>query len=91
MASKAEAEGPAGSNAILAALAASAFSAGVTLFVSELLRIASAELRERVFAPRVTHRREQKRGEEVRGALPFPAWGFRHASRLTRDAVRRST
>ena len=89
MASKAEAEGPAGSSAILAALAASAFSAGITLFVSELLRIASAELRERVFTPRVTHRREQKRGEEVRGAPAAPCLGF--SARLTRDAVRRST
>ena len=88
MASKAEAEGPAGSNAILAALAASAFSAGITLFVSELLRIASAELRERVFAPRVTHRREQKRGEEVRRPAA-PRLGF--SASLTCDAVRRST
>ena len=81
MTSKAEAEGPAGSSAILAALAASAFSAGITLFVSELLRIASAELRERVFAPRVTHRREQKRGEEVRGAPSAHAWVFRRTRR----------
>ena len=84
MTSKAEAEGPAGSSAILAALAASAFSAGITLFVSELLRIASAELRERVFTPRVTHRREQKRGEEVRGAPSCArTWVFCCASRTT--------
>lgn len=66
MASKGEAASPAGSSAILAALASSAFAAGVTLFVSELLRVSSQELRERVFTPRVTRRLEQKRGEEVR-------------------------
>ena len=76
MASKAEAEGPAGSSAILAALASSALAAGITLFASELLRIASAELRERVFTPRVTHRREGKRGEEVRRCCLGVRLGF---------------
>jgi hypothetical protein len=73
MASKGEAASPAGSSAILAALASSALAAGVTLFVSELLRVSSQELRERVFTPRVTRRLEQKRGEEVRCSA---AWDF---------------
>jgi hypothetical protein len=77
MASKGEAASPAGSSAILAALASSAFAAGATLFVSELLRVSSQELRERVFTPRVTRRLEHKRGEEVRAAWDFSRRLFR--------------
>jgi len=71
MASKGEAASPAGSSAILAALASSALVAGITLFASELFRISSPELRERIFTPRVTRRLQQKRGDEARG--PFAA------------------
>lgn len=87
MASKGEAASPAGSSAILAALASSAFAAGATLFVSELLRVSSQELRERVFTPRVTRRLEHKRGEEVRCCLglfaPPPRLGRPRAARLS--------
>jgi hypothetical protein len=63
--SPAVAASPAGASAILAALASSALAAAISLFFSELLRISSAELRERVFAPRVT-RRLMKRREQAR-------------------------
>ena len=55
---------PAGASAILAALGSSALVACIIVFASELLRISSTELRERVFTPRVT-RRLLKRREQA--------------------------
>ncbi len=67
MTSKAEADQPPGSSAILAALATAVVSSGILLLFSELLRIASSELRYRVFAPRVTRRLQAR--HEAGGAL----------------------
>ena len=54
-------EATAGSGAVLAALATAVFSASILLLISELIRISSAELRERVFAPRVARRLQRRR------------------------------
>jgi hypothetical protein len=69
--SPAVAASPAGASALLAALASSALAAAITLFLSELLRVSSGELRERVFTPRVTRRLLLKRREQARGGATW--------------------
>ena len=82
MSSPAVAASPAGFSAIVAALGSSALVACITLFFSELLRVASAELRERVYAPRVT-RRLMKRPEQARPLTQHAACAFSAAEHVS--------
>jgi hypothetical protein len=75
--SSAAAASPAGSSALLAAVASSALVAAITLFFSELLRISSTELRERVFTPRITRRLLQRSVQVRRAARGLPVMRVR--------------